>query len=166
MSTAPYLNLISELLPVQRRDFALEDVSILNPMATTPLVDGEWLELNDSYQLKRGSGEAAKPSWVCFAERGRYDTQAIGKTPVLYVNGFEADTAIFAAANMAVGVGLAVDTVTCPNGLTGVRGLKAAVSLATGEHLLFGFVTRIIGTGASQKIRFWCPNAPAFKHFA
>jgi len=161
MSSAPYLNLISELLPVQRRDFALEDASILNPQATTPLVDGEWLQLNDSYQLKRGSGEAAVPSWVCFAERGRYDTQAIGKSPVLFMGGFEAETAIFATAGMDVGDALAVDTVTCPNGLTTRRGL---VSISgAGLHLIVGYVTRIIGTGASQKIRFWCPNAPAWK---
>jgi len=36
MSLAPNLTLISEVLPVQRRDFTLTDPTILNPNATNP----------------------------------------------------------------------------------------------------------------------------------
>ena len=78
MSIAPYMNLISEVLPVQRRDFYMADATLLNPNNANPVLDGEWLQLDSTYKLTRGaSGNVAVPSWQLFAERGRFDTQSI-----------------------------------------------------------------------------------------
>ena len=80
-SIAPHLTLITEVMPINRRDFPMADITLLDPTNADPLLDGEWLELNSSYQLDRkSSGESAAPSWQVFAEQGRYDTQALGKT--------------------------------------------------------------------------------------
>ena len=59
MSNAPYLTLISEVLPVQRRDFYLADPTLLNPNVSNPILDGEWLALDSDYKLARGSGSLA-----------------------------------------------------------------------------------------------------------
>lgn len=67
MSQAPYLTMISEVLPVQRRDFTLNDTTILNPTATNPLLDGEWLELNSSYLAARGTGEGTIAAYQVFS---------------------------------------------------------------------------------------------------
>jgi hypothetical protein len=149
MSNAPFLNLISEVLPIQRRDFYVATESLLNPNNANPLVDGEWLELDSSYKLVRGTSEQAKPSWQLFAERGRYDTQSIGKAPVLFIGGYEAETSIADLTGMAVGDALVVQDVTI-GGLT-KRGL-AKLGGGAGQHLLFGYVTRLPGGG---KVRYW-----------
>lgn len=159
MSNAPYLQLISEVLPVQRRDFYVATPGLLNPNNANPLLDGEWLQLDTSYKLARGSGEQAVPAWVLFAERGRYDTQAIGKAPVLFQGGFEAESQIVNATSADVGDALVVQDVTF-GGLTR-RGL-AVLGAGAGEHMIFGYVTRAL-TGPTR-IRFWCPNVPTWKH--
>lgn len=148
MSFAPNLTLISEVLPVNRRDFTLTDATILNPNATNPLVDGEWLEMNASaYTVGRGSGEATKIAWPVFSLRGQYDTQAISKTTLLFFGGFEAETLIVNTAGLAVGSFLVVTDVTV-GGLT-KRGL--ALASGAGQHLVEGIVTRLPGGG---KVRF------------
>lgn len=149
MSTAPYLQLISEVMPIQRRDFYLADTALLNPNNANPILDGEWLELDGSYKLARGSSEQAKPAWQLFAERGRYDTQAIGKAPVLFIGGYEAETSIADLTGLAVGDALVVQNVTV--GGLNKRGL-AKLGVGAGAHLLFGYVTRLPGGG---KVRYW-----------
>src|SRR5688500_13639350 len=113
MSNAPRLTLISDLLPIIRRDFDLADPTLLNPVGTNPLLDGEWLQLNSSYKLTRGAaGDVAVPSYQLFAERGRYDTQSIGKVPVLFIGGYEAETDIADFTGLAVNDPLKVSDVT------------------------------------------------------
>lgn len=105
--------LISPFIAQNRRDLELADPAILRPTAAIPLLQGEWLELNTSYQLVRGTADpAAVPSWPVFAESGRLDTQTINKVPVLYLNAFEADTLIFDGASLTLGAGLEVANVT------------------------------------------------------
>lgn len=147
MSTAPYLTLISELLPVQRRDFPLADPTLLNPNNAEPLVDGEWLELDSDYKLKRGTGNGAGPAFQVFAERGRYDTQAIGKVPVLYMGSYEAETSIYDASGLAVGTPLIVGDVTAAGGTK--KGLLK-LPAGAGTYMIVGYVTRLL-TG---KVRF------------
>jgi hypothetical protein len=148
MSLPPNLNLISEVMPVHRRDFTLTDTTILNPTATNPLVDGEWLEIDSaSYTAKRGTGEAASMSWPVFSLRGQYDTQAIGKATLLFLNDYEAETTIVNTSGLAVGNFLVVGDVTI-GGLTKRGLLKAAGS---GQHFVQGVVTRLPGGG---KVRF------------
>jgi len=157
MSYAPHLTLVSEVLPVIRRDFYLTDATILNPNATNPLFDGEWLALDSAYKLARGSGEGAVPAWQVFAERGRYDTQAVVKVPVLFTHGYEAETDVATVAGLAVGDKLVVSDVAM--GGQNKRGLIKAAG--AGEHLVVAFVTRLIGT---TKVRYWCPTAPMSFH--
>jgi len=156
MSTAPNFVLISELMSTQRRDFDLAVPDLLNPLNSNPLLDGEWMGLNASYQLVRGTGEAVPGVWPVFMERGRYDTQAIGKTMVLFGGFYEAETAICDTTGLVIGDLLSVNDVTI-SALT-KQGLKEAAG--AGEHWIVGIVTRLPGAG---KVRFW-HNGGFFKH--
>lgn len=136
MSNADF-RLISPFIAQNRRDFELGDPAILRPTSALPLLQGEWMELNTSYQLIRGAASPATvPSWPVFAENGRLDTQVISKVPVLYLNAFEADTRVFDATGLTLGEGLEVTDVTF--GLAGRRGLGQA---STG--LVVGYVSRL-----------------------
>lgn len=148
MSLAPHFTLISELMSVQRRDFDLAVPDLLSPLNSNPVYDGEWLGLNSSYQLLRGTGEILKPSWPVFMERGRYDTQAIGKTMVLFGGFYEAETTVVTSAGLAVGDFLSVADVTV-DAVTKKGLIKSA---GTGQHYVVGVVTRLPGAG---KVRFW-----------
>jgi len=142
----PNFELVTELQVTTRRDFALASSDLLNPLNANPLLDGEWLELNGSYQLDRGSGDGATPVvFPVHTERGRYDTQAIGKTNVIFGGMYEADTAIYDGTSLVLGSPLMVGDVTV-GGQT-KRGLK----LATAGKFAVGYVTK---TAANGKIRF------------
>ncbi len=157
MSNAPYLTLISEVLPIHRRDFTLADGSLLNPNGSNPLLDGEWLELNSSYKIARGAGAPqATPAWQVFAERGRYDTQAIGKVPLLFAAGYEAETSICDVTGCSVGSALVVANVTVGGQVK--RGLDL-IPAGAGNYLIFAYVTRLVGT---NKLRYWVPG-PSWK---
>lgn len=97
-------------------DFPLADRTLSNPQNAVALVDGEWLKLNDSYQLVRATtigsvgNEAAARSYPLWAEKGRYDVQVKGSVPVLWLGGWEFDTRIF-NASAAVGSGAAITAV-------------------------------------------------------
>lgn len=147
MSQAPYLTMISEVLPVQRRDFTLNDTTILNPTATNPLLDGEWLELNSSYLAARGTGEGTIAAYQVFSLQGQYDTQAIGKSTLLFIGGYEAETTVATLTGLAVGNYLVVSDVSI--GGQNKRGLIKAAGV--GQHLVHGIVTRVIGT---TKVRY------------
>jgi len=129
--------LVSEFQTIHRRPFELADPTILKPTATNPLLDGEFLELDTAYKMLRGAANpSAVPTFSYFAERGRYEVQAIQKGPFLYLGPYEADTLIMDATGLSVGSKLEVGNVTV-GGLT-KRGLKL---LTTG--LLVGYVTRL-----------------------
>lgn len=157
MSLPPYLTLRSEVLPVIRRDFYVNDTSILNPNDSNPLYDGEWLELNSSYKVLRGTGEQATPAWQVFAERGRFDTQSIGRVPLLFLGGYEAECKIVDVTGCSVGNALVIDDVIIDGDTK--RGL-VKLGAGAGEHMIFGYVTRVY----SDRLAYWCPNVPAWKH--
>lgn len=148
MSTAPNFTLISELMSIQRRDFDLAVPDLLNPINANPLLDGEWLSINAAYQLARGAGEVAKPTWPVFMERGRYDTQAIGKTMVLFGGFYEAETRIVNVAGLVVGDFLVVADVNVDG--TVKKGLIEAAG--AGQHWVVGIVTK---PPANGRVRFW-----------
>ena len=107
--------LISEFQTIHRRPFELADPTILDPTNVRPLVEGEFLQLDTSYKMARGGDNdagtldpAAVPSYCYFAERGRYETQAIQKGPFLYMGSYEADTLIFDGTGLTLGEALAV----------------------------------------------------------
>lgn len=124
MSTIQKVNFepVSDVLPVQRRDFALADKTLSDPLNSVALVDGEWMTLDSSSKLVRGAaigtlatagagGRASVRTFPLFAERGRYDVRAMAekKMPVLYRGDYEFDTRVFDAA-AAAGSGAAITT--------------------------------------------------------
>ena len=148
--SAPNFELITELQVTLRRDFPVAVPGILNPMDAQPLVEGEWLELDANYLLKRGTGNGASgAAFPVHTERGRYDTQAIQKANVIFAGQYEAETKIFdSAGTYTPGIELMVADVT----IGGIvrRGLKPAVAGA----VVVGHVTKLTGTGAAAKLRF------------
>ena len=132
--------LISEFITLQRRSFRMADEDLLKPIppgGKVPLVDGEYLTLNASYQMDRGAVDpAVVPSWVYAAEQGRYETQTIGKGPILWGGFFEADTLIMDATALGVGDALEVADITV--GTYARRGLQKFTS-----GLVVGRVTRL-----------------------
>lgn len=153
----PNLNLVTELQTLIRRDFLLADNTILNPLlagSPGPLLDGEWLELDTaSYKLKRGSfGTNGNPAvYPVFVERGRYDTQAVGKVTVLMLGEFEAESKIVANPSaLTVGDHLKVGDVTV-DGVTGKRGLvKATGGVGASGEVIVGTVTKVL----PDRVRF------------
>lgn len=129
--------LVSEFQTIHRRPFELADPAILKPTNANPLLDGEFLELDAAYKAVRGTvNPALVPSFAYFAERGRYETQAILKGPLLYGGFYEADTLIMNATGLTLGGELEVNNVTIAT-LT-KRGLKIQT---TGK--IVGYVTRL-----------------------
>lgn len=145
---APNFTLISELIPLTRRDFPAADPTLLSPTNANPLIDGEFLELNSSYQMARGSGSGNATAVPLHTEKGRYDTQALGKVSMLYAGQYEAETTVVAIAGLAVGDALMVGDVTI-GGLTR-RGLLKATGVA--GTIEVGYVTKLYGS--EVKVRF------------
>ena len=176
MSTLQKINFtpVSDILPIQRRDFALADPTLAQPSNPVCLVDGEWLTINGSYQAIRASDitsvGAVKPSgapfpprsFPLFAERGRYDVQAMSltKMPLLYRGDYEFDTRIF-DATAAVGSGAAITAVMQPLKIATIAfggrnftGLVGHGLLSGGDtDLVVGYVTKLPSTNGGQ-LRF------------
>jgi hypothetical protein len=155
---APNFELITELQTCTRRDFPLTDPTILNPVNANPIIDGEWLELASTYTLGRGSTSAGTAStnplqFPVHTERGRYDTQAIGKVNVIMLGMYEAETAVHYGATDTYSIGdpLCVSAVTI-GGIAGRRGLMKDSS--TSGRVYFGFVSKVTGSGATARVRF------------
>lgn len=151
----PNLILVTEMQTLIRRDFLLADNTILNPLlagAPGPLLDGEWLELDStSYKLKRGAGTGIPAVYPVFVERGRYDTQAIGKVTVLMLGEFEAESKIVDLTDLAVGDHLKVGNVTV-GGVANKRGVLRAGALGKGASgdVIVGTVTKVL----PDRVRF------------
>jgi hypothetical protein len=145
----PNFTLITELQTLNRRDFPLGDVTLLNPTGTTPLIDGEWLELDGTYKLVRGTGYNANPLvFPVHTERGRYDQQALGKANVIFLGMYEAETTVIHASAGTIGVPLVVGD----PGATGRRVLagRTVGTVAKGD-IVVGYVSKVI---SATKIRF------------
>jgi hypothetical protein len=176
MSTVQKINFtpVSDILPVQRRDFPLADPTLAQPLNAVCLVDGEWLTLNASYQVIRASdittpganapvGAAFPPrSFPVFAERGRYDVQALSspKMPILWRGDYEFDTRIFNAAAVYNGGAaitaamqpLKIATITI--GTRNYTGLVGHGALSGGDtDPVVGYVTRLPASNGGQ-LRF------------
>lgn len=111
MSTVQRVNFepVSDINPIHRRDIPLADPTLANPGNAVCLVDGEWMTFDASSKLVRATdvtslgNAASKLAFPLFAERGRYDVQAMAerKMPVLFLGQYEFETRIFdAAANV------------------------------------------------------------------
>ncbi len=176
MSTLQKINFtpVSDILPIQRRDFPLADPTLAQPLNAVALVDGEWLTLNSNYQVIRATditsvgayqpaGAAFPPrSFPLFAERGRYDVQALSSTkmPILWRGEYEFDTRIF-DASAVVHSGAAITAVMQPlkvatvsfggRNFTGLVG-HGALSGADTDPVV-GYVTRLPANNGGQ-LRF------------
>jgi hypothetical protein len=126
--------LVTELQFLLRRDFPVADRSLVSPNNANPLMDGEFLNLNTSYQLIRaGNGEVG---WAMFVEKGRFDVQAVGKVTVLFAGTYEADTRVF-TAGFGLGGDLEISAAVTVDLLT-----KSGLKIAAGGKVV-GFVTRM-----------------------
>jgi hypothetical protein len=181
MSTVQRINfeLISDVIPIVRRDFQLADTTLVDPLNANVLIDGEWMVVNDSYKLVRATdittpgakalnGTKRVRSFPLFAERGRTDVQALRKAIILFGGWFEAETRIFDAAAKTsggaetqypaityVGQPLQVATITL-----GTRSLSGLVGANVDEFtsnipFIVGWVTRL-PTNNGGKLRFRC----------
>jgi len=137
--------LTSDLQLVLRRDFQLADRTLANPNGTNPLIDGEFANLNASYQIIRGvSGTVG---WAVFAERGRFDVQAIGKTTLLFGQTYEADTRVFTSAGLTLLGKLQISDAVTVDGKT----KSGLANFSSGECI--GYVTRLPANNGG-KLRF------------
>lgn len=145
MSTLSKVNFepTSDIMTVHRRDFPLADPTLAQPTNAVALVDGEWMTLNTSGQMIRasniavGGNAATVRSFPLFAERGRYDVQAVAgtKAPLLFLGQYECDTRIF-DATAVVGGGAAITTAFQP--------LKVATVTFSGRNF-----TGLVGHGGA-----------------
>lgn len=170
MSTLQKVNFspVSDILPVQRRDFPLADPTLANPLNAVALVDGEWMTLNAAAQAVRATaiGTPADPalalSFPLWAERGRSDVQAMSgvKMPLLWMGHYEVDTRIFDATAVVHG-GAAITTMLQPLKVATVTfggrnfsGLVGHGALTGGDtDPIVGWVTRLPANNGGQ-LRF------------
>lgn len=160
--SAPNFVLITELQTLTRRDFPLVVPSILQPLNASPLVDGEWLELaSTSYAVQRatagvgGTHEGTNALvWPITTERGRYDTQAIGKANLLFSGMYEAETAIVDATTGTPAVGDLLTVQDKTIGGVSRRALAKIVAAGSTGVVVVGIVSRLTTTNPGTLIRF------------
>jgi hypothetical protein len=143
---AENFRLVTPVEKVDRKDIPMTDRTLLNPNHANPLFDGEFVEYDANYRAIRAGGDIL--SWATWAERGRSDTQAIGKVPVFYMGTYEADTLIMLATGIILGEALMVDDVTI-----GIVAKSGLVQHGGGTELVVGYCTRIPANNG-QRLRF------------
>lgn len=169
MSTVQRVNFepVSDINPIHRRDFPLADPTLANPGNAVCLVDGEWMTLNSSAKLVRAAdvttlgAAAASLAFPLFAERGRYDVQAMAerKMPVLFLGQYEFETRIFdAAANINGAGNQAIGSMLQPlRVMTIALGGRNYVGLVgsqlTANVPIVGYVTRLPASNGGR-LRF------------
>lgn len=126
----------------------MTNTALLNPTNANPLEMGEWVMLTaGALTVVRSDGSL--PSWVNFTEKGRSDTQALGKITTLFLGGYEAETLIYTFAGLATGTAL-----KCDAGLTygGIANRSGLIAHAGGVDLIIGYVMQV--TAATSYMRF------------
>jgi hypothetical protein len=97
--------LVTDNLPVIKRDVSLADQTLAVPTNPVALTDGEWCTLDSNGKLIRVtditnlSAIGAVKSFPVWFELGRYDRQAMSRkaTTVLYRGEYEAETRVYDA---------------------------------------------------------------------
>lgn len=150
--SAPNFRVTVGLENLVRRDYPMYVPGLLSPFDAKPLTEGEWLELDSSKRLIRGTGEGVKLlQFPVHTEKGRYDTQALGKANVIYLGQYEFITKVFDATSLSAGDQLTVQDVS-PTGLTAaIRGLKKSSSSGKAG---MGYCSRVISTTEIEVVRF------------
>lgn len=159
----PMFELLTGAELLERRDYPISDTTLLDPMSTNPIVEGEWLQLNAAKQLERTapnnanlSGPLTNPfSGQYWGERGRYDVSSINKLPILLWGNYEAFTKVFwnpgiPDANTPQTLGQKLAVASVPIGGQFKKGLF--VPTANGHHWIVGY---FFGAGRTTgEIRF------------
>jgi hypothetical protein len=82
-----YSTLFTRDLPYAPGVGEASDLNPFDPDSAAPLVEGEFLEVaassSGAERLSRGANASAKPSYLYFMERGRYDAQLSRKAHVV-----------------------------------------------------------------------------------
>ena len=106
--------LVSPFQELGKKDYEVSDPDFVDPDAATVILPGEYVALDASHQLVRGSGGFA--DFAVFVEMGRSDIQVIagnGQLTVLQRGTYEAETLLFNTSSApALGAKLEVATVT------------------------------------------------------
>ena len=179
------MTLITEFQGLIKRDFATG--LDLSPTAAIPLLDGEFMGTRatagfEAEVVRVGNANAAAavvdtqcapyPSWAVTTERGRYDTQAIGKVTVLFAGGYEADFRVWDLDdNAAFTVGTAIHAGNAnPNlgdGNTPARGMLTTNG-AVASDLIVGWCTRPASDAgnAGSIVRVYIPGSFAIREAA
>lgn len=115
--------LVDPAMQVRKRPMPVATAlqTYLNPNSSNPVYDGEFLELNSGYQVVRGSGSSAKPSFAVLDLRGQTDVQASNKLTLVMGGEYEAETRIVTTGSIVYGDFLIVADVTVDS--TTKRGL-------------------------------------------
>ena len=144
------LELVSDVQDIGRRDFTVVDKTLINPTNPACIIDGEFMSLTLDYQIARSL--AGTLGFAVFAERGRFDVQAIGKLTVLMYKPYEADTRVFTSGgSLALGQPVAISaTVDMHDGAGAIRSGLAGWG---GGQLVIGYVTRM-PTNNGGRLRF------------
>jgi hypothetical protein len=137
--------LVDDVQSLRRRDFPVADRTLVNPTNANPLMDGEFMNLNASYQLIRGANGSL--GFGLFVEKGRFDVQAIGKVTVLMGGTYEADTRVFTASGLTLGGKLQISASVTVDTLT----KSGLANYSSGE--VVGYVTRLPANNGG-KLRF------------
>lgn len=144
------LSLITPVNDVFRRDVELADPTLLDPGESDSLVQGEWLKFDSSGKAVRAvAGD--RGAFQVFSQKGDLSGMSIGKTAVLQLHDYEAETVMFDDSFAgAVGDPLTVDTITFQT-VAGVHsGLRAAT---TSGDIVYGHVTKLPADN-NGKLRF------------
>lgn len=138
-------SLVTDVQSLIRRDFDVADTTLVNPTVANPIIDGEFVFVDSSYKLVRGTAGAI--GWAVFNERGRFDVQAIKKLTVLFANPYEADTRVFTSAGLTLGGALQIASNVSYDGQTksGLANFSSGVTI--------GYVTRLPANNGG-KLRF------------
>lgn len=131
-----YMELVTDVQMLRRRNYEVAIRALLSPSNSNPIIDGEFMNLDNNYKLVRGAANSF--GYMVWDEKGRYDVQALGKITVIHGGGgYEADTRVFVAAGLTLGGPLGI-TNNCPVDTIQKSGLY---NWASGP--VIGYVTRM-----------------------
>ena len=144
------LEIVTDVQNIGRRDFTVAEKALVNPTNPACIIDGEFVSLNQDYQLVRSL--AGVLGFAVWAEKGRFDVQAIGKLTVLMLGPYEADTRVFlSGGSLTLGAPLSIsNTVDMHDGAGAVR---SGLAGTTASQLVIGYVTRM-PTNNGGRLRF------------
>lgn len=134
-----------------RRDVELADSTLLDPNEADALIQGEWLKFSGAQGKVVRAVAGDRGAMQVFTPKGDISGQAIGKTAVLQLHEYEAETTIFDDGFAgAIGDPLTVDTITLDTVGAIFSGLRAAT---TSGDIVYGHVTRLPADN-NGKLRF------------